>query len=190
MLEARDRAVAPTGSLSIDSRRSRLAFDVRYFGVLRVQGEFRDVRGEILGLDARACTARSVTAVVPVTSLATGIRLRDWHLSSSGYLAAAEFPEASFQSDRIVSDGPGRARVIGTLVVRGVAREIVLHVNDCRFDGNDRRMRARVRVSLSRADFGVGWTKRGPWWDVRRYLINDMVQLVIDVEAVERSEES
>jgi polyisoprenoid-binding protein YceI len=190
MLEARDRAVAPTGSLSIDSRRSRLAFDVRYFGVLRVQGEFRDVRGEISGLDARACTASSVTAVVPVTSLATGIRLRDWHLSSNGYLSAADCPEAIFQSDRIVSDGPGRARVIGTLVLRGVAREIVLHVNDCRFDGHDRRMRARAYASLSRADFGVGWTKKAPWWDLRRYLINDMVHVVIDVEAVERSGES
>jgi polyisoprenoid-binding protein YceI len=80
--------------------------------------------------------------------------------------------------------------VIGTLVLRGVAREIVLHVNDCRFDGDDRRMRARVTASLSRADFGVGWTRRAPWWDVRRYLIKDMVQLMIDVEAVERSEES
>jgi polyisoprenoid-binding protein YceI len=190
MLEARDRAVAPTGSLSIDSRRSRLAFDVRYFGVLRVQGEFRDVRGEIFGLDARACTATSVTALVPVTSLATGIRLRDWHLSSSGYLAAGQHPEATFQSDRIVPDGPGRSRVIGTLVLRGVAREIVLHVDDCRFEGDDRRMRARVRVSLSRAEFGVGWTKRAPWWDVRQYLIHDMVRLVIDVEAVERGEDS
>ena len=190
MLEARDRAVAPTGSLSIDSRRSRLAFDVRYFGVLRVQGEFRDVRGEIFGLDARACTATSVTAVVPVTSIATGIRLRDWHVSSRGYLAAAETPEATFQSDRIVADSPGRARVIGTLVLRGVAREIVLHVTDCRFDGNDRRMRARARVSLSRDEFGVGWTKRATWWDLRQYLIDDMVHLMIDVEAVERSEES
>jgi polyisoprenoid-binding protein YceI len=80
--------------------------------------------------------------------------------------------------------------VIGTLVLRGITREIVLQVNDCRFDGNDRRMRARVRVSLSRADFGVGWTKGAPWWDVRQYLINDMVHLVIDVEAVERGEES
>ena len=47
MLEARDRAVAPIGSLSIDSRRSRLAFDVRYFGFLRVQGEFHN-RGKSL----------------------------------------------------------------------------------------------------------------------------------------------
>lgn len=190
MLEARDRAVAPTGSLSIDSRRSRLAFDVRYFGVLRVQGEFRDVRGEISGLDARACSATSVTAVVPVNSLTTGIRLRDWHLSSRGYLAVAEHPKATFQSDRIIPDGPGRARVIGRLALRGVVREVVLHVSDCRFDGNDRRMRARVSVSLSRADFDVGWTKRAPWWDVRRYLIDDTVRLSIDIEAVERSEDA
>jgi polyisoprenoid-binding protein YceI len=190
MLEARDRAVAPTGSLSIDSRRSRLAFDVRYFGVLRVQGEFRDVRGEIFGLDPRAYTATSVTAVVPVTSLATGSRLRDWHLSSGGYLAAARCPEATFQSERIVPDGRAGARVIGTLTLRGVAREVVLHVSDCHFDGNDRRMRARARLSLSRAEFRVGWTKLAPWWDLRRFLIDDVVHVTIDIEAVERSEDS
>ncbi|MGQ0712117.1 MAG: YceI family protein [Gemmatimonadaceae bacterium] len=190
MLEARDRAVAPTGSLSIDSRRSRLAFDVRYFGVLRVRGEFRDVRGEIFGLDPRAFTASSVTAVVPVTSLATGIRLRDWHLSSSGYLAGAKYPEATFQSERVIPDGRAGARVVGSLTLRGIARDVVLRVDNLRFDGNDRRMRARARVSLSRRDFGVGWTKRAPWWDLRRYLINDAVHVMIDIEAAERSEES
>lgn len=186
MLEARDRAVAPTGSLSIDSRRSRLAFDVRYFGVLRVQGEFRDMRGEIFGMDPRAISATAVTGVVPIASLATGIRLRDWHLCSAGYLALRQCPEATFQSERIVPDGRGGARVIGVLMVRGAAREIVLHVEECRFDGAERRMHARARVTLHRSDFGVGPSRRAPWWDLRRYLIDDEVRLVLEVEAVER----
>ena len=188
MLEARDRAVAPTGSLSIDSRRSRLAFDVRYFGFLHVQGEFGDVRGEIFGMDPRALSASSVTAVVPIASLATGIRLRDWHLSSAGYLAAKRCPEATFQSERIVPDGRAGGRVIGLLTLRGVAREIVLHVDECRFDARERRMHARAHTTLQRSDFGVGPSRRAPWWDVRRYLIEDAVRLVIELEAVERDE--
>ena len=187
MLEARDRAVAPMGSLSIDSRRSRLAFDVRYFGFLRVQGEFRDVRGEIFGLDPRALSATAVTAVVPIAGLATGIRLRDWHLSSAGYLALGQCPDATFQSERIVPDGRGGARVIGMLIVRCAAREVVLHVEECRFDGNERRLRARGQVTLHRSDFGVGPSRRAPWWDLRRYLIDDEVRLVLEVEAIERN---
>jgi len=186
MLEARDRAVAPTGSLSIDSRRSRLTFDVRYFGMLRVQGEFRDVRGEIFGMDPRALSAASVTAVIPVVSLATGIRFRDWHLSSAGYLAARRCPEATFQSERIVPDGRAGARVIGLLTLRGAAREVVLHVDQCRYDAGERRMHARAHTTLSRSDFGIGPSRRAPWWDVRRYLIDDAVRLVLHVEAVER----
>ena len=188
MLEARDRAVAPTGSLSIDSRRSRLAFDVRYFGFLRVQGEFGDVRGEIVGMDPRAVTASSVTAVVPIASLATGIRLRDWHLSSAGYLAAQRFLEATFRSEHIVPDGPRAARVIGILTLRDVAREIVLHVDECRYDARERRMHARAHITLHRSDFGVGPSRRAPWWDCRRYLIDDAVQIVIELEAVEHDE--
>jgi polyisoprenoid-binding protein YceI len=189
MLEARDRAVAPTGSLSIDSRRSRLTFDVHYFGILRVQGEFRDMRGEIFGMDPRALSAASVTAVVPIASLATGIRLRDWHLSSRGYLAARRWPEATFQSERIVPDGRAGARVIGVLTLRGVAREVVLHVNECRFDGGERRMHARGHLTIHRSDFTVGPPRRAPWWDVRRYLIDDEVRVVLHVEAVEHDEE-
>ena len=186
MLEARDRAVAPTGSLSIDSRRSRLAFDVRYFGVLRVQGEFSDVRGEILGMDPRALSAASVTAVVPIDSLATGIRLRDWHLCSGGYLAARRCPQATFQSERIVTDGEAGTRVIGRLTLRGVAREVVLHVDECTFDGGERRMHAQARLTVRRSDFAIGPSPRAPWWDVRRYLIDDEIRLVLHVEAVER----
>jgi polyisoprenoid-binding protein YceI len=188
MLEARDRAVAPTGSLSIDSDRSRLAFDVRYFGFLRVRGEFRDVRGEIFGMDPRALSASSVTAIVPIVGLATGIRFRDWHLSSAGYLAARRCPEATFQSERIVPDGRAGARVIGVLTVRGAAREVVIHVDECRFDAAQRRMHARAHLTLHRSDFGVGPSRRAPWWDVRRYLIDDAVRLVLHVEAVERPE--
>jgi polyisoprenoid-binding protein YceI len=188
MLEAPDRAVAPTGSLSIDSRRSRLEFDVRYFGILSVQGAFRNVRGEIFGMDPRALMAASVTAVVPIASLDTGIRLRDWHLCSGGYLAAQRCPEATFQSERIVPDGRAGARVIGLLTVRGVAREIVLHVSECRFDDGERRMHARAHVTVRRSDFAVGPPRRAPWWDVRRYLIDDDVRLVLHVEAVEHDE--
>jgi polyisoprenoid-binding protein YceI len=189
MLEARDRAVAPTGSLSIDPRRSSLTFEVRYFGVLRVQGAFRTMRGEIQGLDPRAPSAAAVTAVVPISSLDTGIRLRDWHLCSRGYLGARRCPEATFQSERIVPDGPGSARVLGVLTLRGVTREVVLHVNECRFDDAERRMRARAHFTVRRSDFAVGPPRRVPWWDVRRYLIDDEVRLVVDLEAVERSDE-
>jgi polyisoprenoid-binding protein YceI len=190
MLEARDRAVAPMGSLSIDSRRSRLAFDVRYFGVLRVQGEFGNVRGEIIGMDPRARSAASVTAVVPVASLDTGIGLRDWHLCSRGYLAARRCPEATFQSERIVPDGQAGARVIGRLTLRGVAREVVLQVTDCWFDRDARRMHAQAQLTVRRSDFAIGPSRRAPWWDLRRYLIDDDVRLVLHVEAIERDEDS
>jgi polyisoprenoid-binding protein YceI len=190
MQEARDRAVAPMGSLSIDSRRSRLAFDVRYFGILRVQGEFGDVRGEIVGMDPRAPSASSITAVVSISSLATGIRLRDWHLSSRGYLGVRRCPEATFHSERIVADGGAGARVIGLLTLRGVTREVVLHVNECRFDGDERRMRARAHCTVRRSDFAIGPSRRAPWWDLRRYLIDDDVRVVLDVEAVEREDDS
>ena len=186
MLEARDRSVAPVRSLLIDSSRSRLTFDVRYFGILRVQGAFGDVRGEIVGMDPDALSAASITAMIPIGSLDTGIRIRDWHLSSRGYLGVRRYPEAIFESESIVTDGRDAARVIGRLTLRGVSREIVLRVREYRFDGDERRMHARASCTMRRSDFGVGPSPRAPWWDVRRYLINDDVHLELRLEAVER----
>lgn len=186
MLEARDRSVAPMRSLSIDSARSRLTFDVRYFGILHVQGAFADVRGDIEGMDPHALSAASTTAMISIASLETGIRLRDWHLSSRGYLGARRCPEATFESETIVPDGRDAARVIGRLTLRGVSREVVLHVRECRFDRNERRMHARASCTMRRSDFGVGPSRRAPWWDVRRYLIDDDVHLELHLEAVER----
>jgi hypothetical protein len=62
-------------------------------------------------------------------------------------------------------------------------------VNDCRFDDASRRMRARATFTVRRSDFAVGPPPLVPWWDVRRYLIDDEVRLVLDLEAVEQSEE-
>lgn len=186
MLEARDRTVAPIRSLSIDSARSRLTFDVRYFGILHVRGAFGDVRGEIVGLDPHTLSAASITAMIPVASLDTGIRLRDWHLSSGGYLGARRCPEAIFESENIVADGQASGRVIGRLTLRGVSRELVLHVRECRFDGDQLRMRAHATCTVRRSDFGVGPSRRAPWWDARRYLIDDNVHLELHLEAVER----
>jgi polyisoprenoid-binding protein YceI len=186
MLEARDRSVAPMRSLSIDSARSRLTFDVRYFGSLHVQGVFGDVRGEIVGLDPHALSAASIKAMIPIASLDTGIRLRDWHLSSRGYLGVGRCPEATFESESIVADGRDAARVLGRLTLRGVSREVVIHVRECRFDTDRRRMHALGSCTMRRSDFGVGPSRRAPWWDVRRYLIDDDVHLEVHLEAVEQ----
>lgn len=190
MLEARDRMVAPIRSLSIDSARSRLTFDVRYFGMLHVRGAFGGVRGQIVGMDPHALSAVSVIATIPIASLDTGIRLRDWHLSSGGYLGLRQCPEATFESEKIIADGGNSARVIGRLTLRGVSREISLQVRECRFDGDRLRMQARASCTMRRSDFGVGPARRAPWWDVRRYLIDDDVHLELHLEAVERDRTS
>jgi polyisoprenoid-binding protein YceI len=186
MLEARDRLVASMRSLSIDPSRSRLTFNVRYFGILRVKGAFGDLHGEIVGMDPHALSAASIAAVIPIGSLDTGIGVRDWHLSSRGYLGVRRYPEATFESESIVADGRDAARVIGRLTLRGISREIVMQVRECRFDGTERRMHAHASCTMRRSDFDVGPSRRAPWWDVRRYLIDDDVHLELQLEAVER----
>jgi polyisoprenoid-binding protein YceI len=185
MLEAHHRAAEATRQLTIDPARSRVTFRARYFGVLHARGVFEDVRGEIRTAGAEALASSSVAANVRLASLTTGIRLRDWHLRGSEYFAARAHPEASFRSTRVEAPAADASFVVrGILTLRGVARDIALHVREWSFGPATDGMRAHARVVIARSAFSVGWTHTLPWWDVRRYLIADEVEVMIDVDAV------
>ena len=62
-------------------------------------------------------------------------------------LDAARFPSVEFRSTRVARDG-SRARVEGTLTLRGVARPI-------RFDAVDDGSRWRAELRLDQRDFGI-----------------------------------
>lgn len=96
---------------------------------------------------------------------------------------AERYPDATFRSFQVEMADGSRARVMGVLVLRGVAREVALEVTHWHRDAG--RLHAHARATLKRSEFGIGWTPTLPWWDVRRYLIADEVQVRIDVEAGE-----
>lgn len=116
--------------------------------------------------------ATTATVSFPVTSLVTGVDMRDEHLHGADWLNAAEFPEitfalsgAEFAAGTVLSHGAAaQGTVSGTLTIRGSAQQIsapatvtyyeVANVqNTYGIDSNVLRVESTFDVSL--ASFGI-----------------------------------
>ena len=132
-------------------------FDIRHMLVCTVRGRFPDVRGTIV-VDHVDPAASTVEMALGAASVDTGHPTRDEYVRGEAVLDADRHPTIAFRSTRIEPLGDGRARVMGTLSIRGVGREVVL---DARYSGAARAPFGgwvagfEGRTTLALADFGV-----------------------------------
>jgi polyisoprenoid-binding protein YceI len=66
----------------------------------------------------------SVKVATPVSSMRTGIELRDEHMRSPGWLDAESYPEISFVSDSIKRTSDGRWEAPGKFTMHGISNEL------------------------------------------------------------------
>jgi polyisoprenoid-binding protein YceI len=120
------------GLVRLDAGTLRIAFSVRWFGLLRVTGGFTAVGGTV---QRSADGELGVTADVAAWSVSTAVALRDRHLAGARFLDSTRHPGITFR---------GRARVApsGTAVVQGLL--------------NLRGMERRLELACHRAPDGPG----------------------------------
>jgi polyisoprenoid-binding protein YceI len=124
----------------------------------KLNGRFGSLTGD-LTIDEDEPARSSAHASIDVTSIRTGIALRDAHLRSSQFFHVSRFPRMTFRSTRIEQRDASHWEVIGNLTVRDITREVVLETE---FRGllpaNDGLRQAGFRAStvLDRRDFGLG----------------------------------
>lgn len=92
-------------------------------GPLRVTGRFRSLAGELL-LPHAGLAAASLSVAVDAASIDTGLAMRDRHLRGRSFLDVERHPTIAFRSTKVAQDN-GDLVVAGSLLLRGVAREIV-----------------------------------------------------------------
>jgi polyisoprenoid-binding protein YceI len=71
----------------------------------------------------------SVKVTVPVSSMKTGIELRDEHMRSSGWLDAEKYPEISFVSQSVTHEEDGKWIAPGLFTMHGVSNEMTVTVD-------------------------------------------------------------
>ncbi|MCW3026386.1 MAG: YceI family protein [Solirubrobacterales bacterium] len=116
---ARD-ALVPPGSWQV-SEESEIGFAIKGLG-RTVKGRFGSFSGRVVHGTADAVTA---SGSVEVASIDTGIGKRDDHLRSADFFDAANYPEITFASRRIIADRD-RYDIPGTLTIKGVSQDVSL----------------------------------------------------------------
>lgn len=143
--------------LALEPNHSTLGFGVPIAGgMTRVIGKFKKFAGQIV-LNEEDLARCSVEVEVQVGSIDTGIDERDAHLRRGEFFDEANHPSITFKSSRIERTAEGY-RALGTLTLRGVAKEVALTFRKTGLSWTDGRPVLGVagEFKVSRSEYGVG----------------------------------
>jgi polyisoprenoid-binding protein YceI len=157
------RAMAAPATFAIEPAGSELRFYATS-RLMNAEGRFHRFSGRV-SLDRDDLASARVTFSVETASIDTANRLRDDHLRSEDFFAAARFPTATFESERVERAAAG-VTVMGRLTVRGVARPVAIPVQ---VEVVDQALRARGEFEIQRTAFGIAYQSRlNPIGDIVR----------------------
>lgn len=104
---------------------------------------------------------------VQVTSMNTGIELRNHHLQSSNWLDAAKYPEISFEIKSVsdlnqIADNKLEFKVKGDFTLHGITKEVIASADATYLDENEQtKKRAPGDLLGVRAKFSVNLSEYG-----------------------------
>ena len=170
-------------------------FRARHMMVTYVRGAFKNVRG-MLTFDPTDPGASSAQVTIDAKGIWSGDPDRDTHLRGADFLDVENYPEITFQGDRVEVIGDNDYVFTGELTIRGVSRPVSLRVRYLgqwqtpwweEEDGEwvDKGPKARAgfvaETEINRHDFGVSWNDT---LDKGGVVVGDTVFITIDSEAI------
>jgi polyisoprenoid-binding protein YceI len=179
------QTLIPTGTWVVDPSHSQVGFSVKHMGIATVRGTFTEFEGTLeVGEDLEHTKAYGK---VNTTTVNTDWPQRDDHLRSPDFFDVEQYPELTFESTKIEQVDDETFRVIGTLSMHGVTKEIRLEaiVDGTETDpmGNE-RIGLEVVGQLSRGDFEMKFNQALGSGNVA---VSDKVKLALDISAIKQS---
>lgn len=177
---------AEAGNLEIDLEHSTVSFKVRHL-FTKVQGRFNDFSGSI-EISEEDLAASSVKASIQVESIDTNVEGRDKDLRSKRFFDAEKYPTIEFVSTEITGVTGQAGKIVGTLTMHGVSREVVL---DAEFLGKGKDPWGNLRygftasTTVNRKDYGMTWNEVVEAGGV---LVGDEIEIQLEIEASPKSE--
>jgi len=149
-------SVAHAAAYKIDGSHTQVQFTYSHFGFSNITGRFDAVSGTF-DFDAAKPENSSISVEIPISSLSTGVDKLDTHLSGPDFFDAAQFPTATFKSNKVTATGEGKLDVAGDLTIHGVTKPVVLAVTINKIGQKGDRDAAGfdARVTILRSDFGI-----------------------------------
>jgi len=170
----------------IDSTHSGIHFSVRHLVIAKVRGQFARWSGTLTVPDGDFAKA-SVDVIVDTSSIDTGVADRDAHLRSADFFDVAQYPDAIFKASRFEPRGDDKGRLVGTLTLKGVTREIVLDVEQhgqTKDPWGNERAGFSARTSIDRREFGLTWNQV---LETGGLMVGERADLEIEIEAVRQA---
>jgi len=156
VLASLSSAHAAVETYAIDPVHTWVGFSVSHF-FTKVPGFFGDVKGTIL-VDREHLENSTVEASIGAASITTNTRMRDDDLRSDNFFSAVKFPAITFKSKSWKATGRDTYAVTGTLMMKGVSKDVVLQVVATGFGPGMKGASIsgwEVSVTLDRRDFGI-----------------------------------
>ncbi len=165
---------------TIDSRHSYVLWHISHFGFSNPSGKWF-VQGTIV-LDKDKPQDSKVNVTISIADMVTGDEELNTHLKDKSFFDVAQFPTATFVSDKVVVTGKDTAKVHGILTLHGVSKPIVLQVKLNKAGQNPVNDKMAVgftaNTKLKRSDFGISAFLPG---------LSDEVKIEIEAEAYKSS---
>ena len=171
------------GTWEIDPVHSEVSFVVRHMVVSKVRGRFDRFSGTIVTDEDLARSSVNVT--IDATSINTNEPNRDNHVRSADFLDVENFPNITFRSTAVRSEG-GEFFIDGELTIRGATRPVTLDVEVNGFTPDPyggTRAGFSATTEIDRQDFGVSYNGPIPGAN-NAMVLSDKVTLNLEVEAV------
>lgn len=174
-------AIAQSATWRIDPSHSELTFRIRHY-VTKVRGTFSKWSGTVHA-DPANLTGGSVEVLIDAKSIDTNQEMRDNDLRSNNFFATDSFPNLSFKSTRIETNGSD-LRVNGDLTIRGITKAVVL---SGLYSGIAKDAQGRERIGfeastrINRLDYKVTWNRAIEGGGL---MLGDDVEINITIEAV------
>jgi polyisoprenoid-binding protein YceI len=108
----------------LDTVHTNFFFDVKHT-YATVRGQFMDFKGDVY-FDPDNPEKSRFDFVIKVNSVDTKVGKRDTHLRSPDFFDAAEYPEITFKSSRVIHGGDNKYIVEGILTIKDVSRDLAL----------------------------------------------------------------
>lgn len=171
----------------IDYSHSHIYFTARHMMISKVRGRFSEWEGTI-AFDEQNPENTTVDVTVDVASVHTRDDQRDGHLRSPDFFNAAEYPQMTFKSNRVVMENENEGKLYGDLTIRGVTKEIAL---DVEYAGQAKSPWGALsagfsaRGSLNRKDWNLTWNQT---LETGGVLVGDKIEIEIELELIKQAE--
>lgn len=166
----------------LDPTHTNIGFTVRHMVVAKVHGRFTRFSGNVTLADDGS--PLSAVAEIEAASIDTQVGARDDHLRSADFFDVENHPALRFRSETIEPNGKNRYRIVGSLEIRGVSKEVVLdaeYLGRAKDPFGTERIAFSAQTSIDRRDFGLTWNQA---MEAGGLLVSERIDIALEVQAV------